>query len=126
MAADSWESICLWVSGGQRQWEWHRLLSLGCSVRVRKCCQAAEEGWGRPRGSALAGRFFAGPHPPGPLPGAMPGVQERSWPGSFSKESNLFFKRSNRKTGSFFSLVHHLEVMSFPAAPHSPARLPDT
>lgn len=37
------------------------LLSLGCSVRVQKCCQAAKEGWGQPWGTCW-------PTPPRPPP----------------------------------------------------------
>lgn len=36
------------------------------------------------------------------------------------------FQTCKLKGVFIFSLAHHLEVTSFPAAPHSPARLPDT
>lgn len=98
---------------------------LGCSVRVWKCCQAAEEGWGQPWGSTLAGSF-CWPHPPRPTPRSYGWAvgEELAW---FIFTGIKFAFQTCKLKGVFiFSLAHHLEVTSFPAAPHSPARLPDT
>lgn len=100
------------------------LLSLGLLSEGAEILPGCQEGLGGDSGAAhlLAVSLLA--HIPlDPLPGAMSGVQDRSWPGSFSKESNFLFKPSNPKPCSLFSLAHHSEVMSFPAALHSPAQL---
>lgn len=87
LGTDSWESNCCGHGVGRDNAGDTGLLSLGLLSEGVETLPGCRGGLGGDPGAAHI--------PPGPLPGAMAGVQERSWPGSFSKESNLLLKLSD-------------------------------
>lgn len=90
MGTDSWESNCCGHEVGRDNGSNTGLLSLGLLSEGVETLPGCRGGLGGHPGAALLAVSLLA-H----IPGAMAGEQERSWPGSFSKEFNLFLKLSN-------------------------------